>query len=984
MKNRGISKQVQVEVRKNLDYNYIQQMDSPQLGQEILQKVSQPGDVIGIDAFFGNQYNDSCAVSLGVSHLIYFELDDFLYILKQFPIDFQIFSQIKDEIKFNNKNFYKSCQADGMNDHTIQNCKIVFYKPNSQILYMKYSNSEQIYERKKKERKMISKNAYKSKDEVRRSLIEIRRDLVQDLQTDSSYSNESDDTEKCLQYEDKKFVNDQPYLSDNYSGEDSEEFQYEENLYDSMSFNKNQLEEILENEYMESDSYSSKIENSGKRRSLFKKNQSLKIKFENQQVDSPIIHYKGDQSKNKQEHLKSLKDQHHKTTKIIEMLASQQNQMLQSFQPNTQIQRSVKRRNNTIIKHAQQQEMKNNKNGFSGGNFSDINDLTNKINDVKKNQKILQKFLEIPADDKNNQGFLSPQILSPRPIKKKSRIIERKEKRNSSKIINQQQIPKKQEYQLEKTESAQKIQNNDHNNKNSKFTYPAIQKGDQQEEQQSRYKYSSKLGTQKSNSQDTDIYSKQGHEQTNQEGEKQYSGQKQNPNSENQNIQATSYSHFRIKIEEEEKSDTKHQVQNNKSYSSIQFTSPKHMPIQSTLVNIPYKLNSEEQILRNISTSTDKEQNPHQNQQNISQYHQINQQNDQNSQKSLIINKQQCHQNSQQKDQNSQKSLQNNKQQQQQLNSQQSLQYNQQDQQNIQQGQQNIQQEQQNNQQSLQIPVKINNKNSPSLFLNVITDTQEDQETPKKSPSINRIRQNNRKESNNYLKNAKMNASRNPLMNLSRNPMGQSGNTPLQRAARFSKKKHQNSFIEVGQNNRISGISNILKQIVQQNQEIHSQLLQKQMSSSDQIGNDSQPKLKKFDSVNHFLMNDMHFQEQNKPWIRDNQLFRYDFERIKVYQKYYRYGNYQQVIMNYKQKSERKNKNSIKRKIFNNSDSLESSANYIGYLQQEQSPSNYQNKLENVQPMDQDISLISSSRRDLGNVSQRKFLDKSEISYSNK
>lgn len=39
-----------------------------------------------------------------------------------------------------------------------------------------------------------------------------------------------------------------------------------------MSFNKNQLEEILENEYMESDSYSSKIEDSGKRRSLFKKN----------------------------------------------------------------------------------------------------------------------------------------------------------------------------------------------------------------------------------------------------------------------------------------------------------------------------------------------------------------------------------------------------------------------------------------------------------------------------------------------------------------------------------------------------------------------------------------------------------------------------------------------------------------------------------------------------------------------------------------
>lgn len=29
--------------------------------------------------------------------------------------------------------------------------------------------------------------------------------------------------------------------------------------------------------------------------------------------------------------------------------------------------------------------MKNNKNVLGGGNFSDFNDLTNKINDVKKN-----------------------------------------------------------------------------------------------------------------------------------------------------------------------------------------------------------------------------------------------------------------------------------------------------------------------------------------------------------------------------------------------------------------------------------------------------------------------------------------------------------------------------------------------------------------------------------------------------------------------
>lgn len=62
------------------------------------QNIISSGDTFGLNEFFTNQTMECNARSNTISHVLVCDRDDFLQVLKLFPLDHEKFCQIKDEI----------------------------------------------------------------------------------------------------------------------------------------------------------------------------------------------------------------------------------------------------------------------------------------------------------------------------------------------------------------------------------------------------------------------------------------------------------------------------------------------------------------------------------------------------------------------------------------------------------------------------------------------------------------------------------------------------------------------------------------------------------------------------------------------------------------------------------------------------------------------------------------------------------------------
>lgn len=110
----------------------------------------------------------------------------------------------------NEKKFYKRCYADGKRDHTVMDCDSIHYKPNKMIHVLRSLKSEDIIDRQEYNRTSVlsKKHSYIIRQEARKCLIELRRDLVQDLKeinSDYSSSTDSEGTQQYLDGDDKRF-----------------------------------------------------------------------------------------------------------------------------------------------------------------------------------------------------------------------------------------------------------------------------------------------------------------------------------------------------------------------------------------------------------------------------------------------------------------------------------------------------------------------------------------------------------------------------------------------------------------------------------------------------------------------------------------------------------------------------------------------------------------------------------------------------------
>ncbi|EAS00879.2 MFS transporter (macronuclear) [Tetrahymena thermophila SB210] len=136
------------------------------------------GQFFGQGGFFSSSPRETCCKSTSTTHVIVLPQNKFIETLKDFPQDFETYSQIKDEMVLYNKKESMACLSCGKYNHSLNNCHFIHYKRNRDLLIARYTysvpNERRAYKRYSKTFQTLKMNF-----NVRQDLKQLRQNVIQ-------------------------------------------------------------------------------------------------------------------------------------------------------------------------------------------------------------------------------------------------------------------------------------------------------------------------------------------------------------------------------------------------------------------------------------------------------------------------------------------------------------------------------------------------------------------------------------------------------------------------------------------------------------------------------------------------------------------------------------------------------------------------------------------------------------------------------------
>ncbi|KAL4480496.1 hypothetical protein ABPG72_022251 [Tetrahymena utriculariae] len=124
----------------------LQNYKSAKSNEKILHRY-KGGDLIGHQEFITDQERMFSVRSLSISHFVFIRKIDFLAILLKYPLDYEYFTQMKDDLIFKNQDRFQVCESCKQVGHNILKCKLIFTNYNKLQLIKKQNYSEEHKER---------------------------------------------------------------------------------------------------------------------------------------------------------------------------------------------------------------------------------------------------------------------------------------------------------------------------------------------------------------------------------------------------------------------------------------------------------------------------------------------------------------------------------------------------------------------------------------------------------------------------------------------------------------------------------------------------------------------------------------------------------------------------------------------------------------------------------------------------------------------
>ncbi|KAL4499045.1 hypothetical protein ABPG72_016947 [Tetrahymena utriculariae] len=136
------------------------------------------GQFFGQGGFFSSSPRETCCKSTSTTHVIVLPQSKFIETLKDFPQDFEIYSQIKDEMVLYNKKESMACLSCGKYNHSLNNCHFIHYKRNRDLLIARYTysvpNERRAYKRYAKSFQTLKMNI-----DARQNLKQLRQNVIE-------------------------------------------------------------------------------------------------------------------------------------------------------------------------------------------------------------------------------------------------------------------------------------------------------------------------------------------------------------------------------------------------------------------------------------------------------------------------------------------------------------------------------------------------------------------------------------------------------------------------------------------------------------------------------------------------------------------------------------------------------------------------------------------------------------------------------------
>ncbi|KAL4449975.1 hypothetical protein ABPG74_015094 [Tetrahymena malaccensis] len=135
------------------------------------------GQFFGQGGFFSSSPRETCCKSTSTTHVIVLPQNKFVETLKDFPQDFETYSQIKDEMVLYNKKESMACLSCGKYNHSLNNCHFIHYKRNRDLLIARYTysvpNERRAYKRYAKSFQTLKMNI-----DARQNLKQLRQNVI--------------------------------------------------------------------------------------------------------------------------------------------------------------------------------------------------------------------------------------------------------------------------------------------------------------------------------------------------------------------------------------------------------------------------------------------------------------------------------------------------------------------------------------------------------------------------------------------------------------------------------------------------------------------------------------------------------------------------------------------------------------------------------------------------------------------------------------
>ncbi|EGR31992.1 hypothetical protein IMG5_098180 [Ichthyophthirius multifiliis] len=240
------------------------------------------GDFLSQMSFFNSQYATQFTTKcVKATHLLILKQNTFMNIIKDFPNDFESYSQIKDQMRLYNINEHTSCISCGKYNHNVLNCHFIHYKKRKELIIARHTHTLEHKKRKKwqvrskqREFQTLKQNDYISLrlKQLRASIFGITKQeqnkLIFELNDRQFFKN----TFKIKQLDGKIESNQQQSLS-NFSSlysENYEDSDYTSQLEEYQPIENNKLISIEEEDHDETEQITKSIKPKTELRRLLK------------------------------------------------------------------------------------------------------------------------------------------------------------------------------------------------------------------------------------------------------------------------------------------------------------------------------------------------------------------------------------------------------------------------------------------------------------------------------------------------------------------------------------------------------------------------------------------------------------------------------------------------------------------------------------------------------------------------------------------